>query len=249
MKILKVIWLVTAMMMTSLSLILPAQAGEVTTPQSYSYGDFVVEVQPDGSQVIVGGIYTPTKPAVPLVAAHNILVDFSAKKLEYFRKTTAGIEPVVGYAVVTPEADDLPVAVVSGRVTAIEQNPWWCPTPNGRKKYPFLPPGCLPPGHEYNAMGVAKFIIDWQLPKALKAEWETIRLHGSSGYPLGEFWQYETLGCARLNNEEIVNLIKDLGPDAVREGIAVIFHRGVKPFPAFDATSVAEQKDRFLNGD
>ncbi len=78
-----------------------------------------------------------------------------------------------------------------------------------------------------NNMGVAKFIIDWEVSKALKDDWETIRLHGTSGYSPGPFWEDDTLGCARLTNAEMLKLIEVLGHEAVREGIEVVFFSGL----------------------
>lgn len=200
--------------------------------RSYQYGDFTVNVAQDGSQEIVGGVFDPKiVPPLPATAVHTIFVDYSTKKLTYYYKWTLGTVPVIGYAVVTPDPDFLPVEVIRGKVTAIDANPWWCPTPNIRKERPELPPGCLPPGHELNAMGIAKFIIDWQVPVGLKDEWSTIRLHGSGGYPPGEFWKIPTFGCTNLLNEGMQKLIQELGPHAVREGIEIVLVRGSVSIP------------------
>jgi lipoprotein-anchoring transpeptidase ErfK/SrfK len=194
--------------------------------QSYSYGRFTVKVMDDGSQVVVGGIFKPAPEApVQLKAKHTILANFHTKELTYYRQGENNVEGVLGYSVVTPDPNTLPTMVVRGKVTAIEEDPWWCPTKSARVKYPELPPGCIPPGHVDNAMGAAKFIIDWQLPKSLKDEWQTVRLHGATFYPEGPFWEEETLGCVRLTNDEIKTLIKTLGREAVKEGIEIIFYR------------------------
>jgi hypothetical protein len=194
---------------------------------TYSYGRFKVLVAKDGSQQIEGGVFVPNaQPPLLLSRPHTIFVNYTTKELSYYRQTPQGVKAVVGYAVVTPVPTSLPSVVVEGVVTQIDTAPWWCPTPNIRKKYPDLPKGCLPPGHKENAMGIAKFIIDWQLPKALKAEWSTIRLHGATGYPPGDFWGEETFGCTRLVDSALKSLIKNLGPEAVREGIKIVVMKG-----------------------
>lgn len=215
--------LIALMVALGLSACNNAQAAEV-----YQYGDFTVTVASDGSQEIVGGVFDPDIiPPLPATAVHSIFVDYSTKKLEYYYKSGLSAVPVFGYAVVTPDPSFLSYGVVRGKVTAIEKDPWWCPTENIRKSRPDLPPGCLPPGHELNAMGVAKFIISWQVPNKMKEWWSTIRLHGSGGYPPGKFWDTETAGCTNLLNEGITILIHELGPNAVQEGIEVILMRGV----------------------
>lgn len=209
---------------------LPAPMSEtvVRAPGTvYEYGRFKVTVQGDGSQVIEGGVFMPdANPPLPLRYQHTIFVNYTTKELSYYQKTPQGAKAVIGYAVVTPAPDSLPSNMVEGVVIEIDNAPWWCPTPNVRKKYPDLPKGCLPPGHKDNAMGVAKFIIDWHLPKAHKAEWSTIRLHGAPGYPPGDFWGEETFGCTRLIDSAIKNLTKELGPNAAKEGIKVVAMKG-----------------------
>lgn len=193
----------------------------------YTYGRFTVMVMENGSQVIEGGVFMPpTTPPRALGTAHTIFINYLTKELTYYRLTPQGAKPVVGYAVVTPASATLPNAVVEGKVTSIDTKPTWCPTPNIRKKYPDLPAGCLPFGHPENAMGAAKFMIDWQLPKALKAEWSTVRLHGVSGYPSAKIGVLETFGCTGLQNTGLNNLISELGPNAVRAGIAIIMLKG-----------------------
>jgi lipoprotein-anchoring transpeptidase ErfK/SrfK len=201
---------------------------ETEVLHTYTYGRFMVEVGADGAQVVVGGIYEPpATPPVVVTKKHTIIANFHTKELSYYRQGKDGTEAVLGYAVVTPDSNTLPTPVVRGKVVAIEEDPWWCPTKSAREKYPELPPSCLPPHHEENAMGAAKFIIDWQVPKALKEEWQTVRLHGATFYPEGPFWEEETLGCVRLTNDEIKKLISTMGANAVKEGIEIIFYGGV----------------------
>jgi hypothetical protein len=188
---------------------------------SYQYGRFRVIVSPNGSQRIIGGRFMP--PGSPPVASsfpHLIAVNFSTKELQYYRGGYGGYEPIVGWAVVTPDAHTLPLAEVRGRVTRIDTRPTWCPTDNMRRIDPSLPTGCVPFGDPRNAMGDAKFEIDWNV-----RGWSAVRLHGTRGYPQGNFWHEETFGCVRLHNPEIRELIALLGPSAVAEGIEVVFHR------------------------
>lgn len=220
--------LVLAILVVLFLLFFPSLVFASELKQSYTYGRFTVKVMDDGSQVVVGGIFKPESEApVPLHEKHTIIANFHTKELVYYRQSKNGVEGMLGYSVVTPESHTLPSTVVRGKVTAIEEDPWWCPTKNARVKYPELPPGCIPPGHVDNAMGAAKFIIDWQVPKSLQDEWQTVRLHGATFYPEGPFWEEETLGCVRLTNDEIKNLITTLGPQALREGIEIIFYSGL----------------------
>ncbi len=187
------------------------------------HGRFTVRLV-DGGQVIEGGVFTPpeTMP-VSSNAAHVLIVNYTTKELRYYRKVSAGLyEPVIGYAVMTPEPSFLPRQEVRGMVRDIDTKPSWCPKAQARRIYKHLPKGCLPPGHPDNMMGDAKFLINWQGIKG----WEAIHLHGTSGYKLGAFWEQETLGCTRLTNEAIRKLIELLGPYAVKEGIEVILERG-----------------------
>ena len=190
--------------------------------KNYKYGRFEVQVRPDGSQKIEGGKYMPeSRPNIDSKYDNVIYVNYTEKTLELWQRNSSGdYIPKVGYAVVTPSADKLPKNVVRGIVTRIDKNPTWCPTPKIRKVNKHLPAGCLPPGHKDNAMGAIKFEIKWDTPN-----WELVRLHGTEGYPLGDFWNEETFGCTRLINEAILNLVEILGPNAEREGIEIIAYR------------------------
>lgn len=190
--------------------------------KAYPYGRFTVYVHPDGSQKVEGGMYMPeSRPDIVSKYRNVIYVNYKEKTLEAFKLNDAGsYEPLVGYAVVTPSADKLPKDVVRGIVTKIDKNPTWCPTPSIRRAITGLPAGCLPPGHKDNAMGAIKFEIKWDTPG-----WELVRLHGTEGYPLGDFWNEETFGCTRLLNEAILNLVQLLSPGAEREGIEIIAYR------------------------
>ena len=196
--------------------------GRTLRVKTYQYGRFEVQVRPDGSQNIVGGKYVPeSRPDIVSRYQNVIYINYKEKTLEAFKFNDAGsYEPLVGYAVVTPSADKLPKDVVRGIVAKIDKNPIWCPTDRIRKVYKHLPAGCLPSGHKDNAMGAVKFEIKWETPN-----WELVRLHGTEGYPLGDFWNEETFGCTRLINEAILNLVQLLGPGAEREGIEIIAYR------------------------
>jgi hypothetical protein len=199
-----------------------AEPSPVTSSAStYRHGRFTVEVK-DGQQTVVGGVFMPPK-IMPLSsrAVHIIFIDYTSKELMYYTLGERGYDPVIGYSVLSPSADALPKEVVRGRVTKIDENPSWCPTLNARKLYKNLPRGCLPPGHPLNAMGKVKFIIDWEVPNFAE-----IRLHGSKGLPEGEFWKIDTLGCTSLENKAILELVRLLGKDAVKEGIEVVLMKG-----------------------
>jgi len=194
---------------------------EPTVP-TFKYGRFLVEVYPD-KDIIYGGVFKPELP-MPYDSeyGHVIFINYKTKELSYFRLNGNNYEPVLGYAVMTPLPESLPKDVVRGLVTRIDTKPTWCPTVNIRREYPNLPKGCLPFGHELNAMGVAKFELKWEVPN-----WEYVRLHGTGGYAEGNFWDQKTFGCTRLKNDLILELLSELDDlkKAVKEGIEVIAYR------------------------
>jgi len=184
------------------------------------YGRFRVEMLPNGDRNIIGGHIKDFKQGIKLPFVSDkpqvITINYLTKELILYSYG----KPVVGYAVVTPSPDFLPQDVVRGIVKKIVLKPSWGPTPNIRKKHPYLPAGIIPYGHEYNWMGEVKFEIDWGLKG-----WEYIRIHGTEGYAEdGRFWELETFGCTRLQNDAILNLVKLLGPNAEKE-IEVIAHK------------------------
>jgi hypothetical protein len=191
---------------------------------NYQYGNFTVKVTEAGQQV-VGGVFLPPASLPTAVTPghrHVIYINYRSKELLYYRQDAVDFVPVIGYAVVTPDVSSLPQDVVRGRVTRIDTAPTWCPTENIRRARPHLPAGCIPFGHSQNAMGAVKFEIAWQEVR----DWEYNRLHGTSGYPRGSFWEEETFGCTRLVDDAILKLVESLGgPNTVREGIEVIVHR------------------------
>ena len=215
-----------------LSLFLPQVWAEESVV--YTYGRFVVEVGAQGQRVI-GGEFTPPplmpqKPSPRLRTTgqppvHVLFVNYMTKELLYYRRAEDGVyQPVIGYAVVTPEANFLPQPVVRGVVTQVIERPTWCPKIGGlvRRMNPQLPPGCLPYGHPQNPMGDYRFDVSWEV-----RGWELVRLHGTTGYPRGNFWDEETFGCTRLENQALAALLNELGPTAVIDGIEVIAHREV----------------------
>ncbi len=216
----------------ALSFLSSAHAEETIT--TYTYGRFTVEAGTDRQRVI-GGEFTPP-PLMPQLPSqslratgrppeHVLFVNYVTKELLFYRRTEAGTyRPVIGYAVVTPEADFLPQQVVRGVVRQVVERPTWCPKVGGqvRRMNPTLPPGCLPYGHPQNPMGDYRFDIAWDV-----RGWELVRLHGTTGYPRGNFWDEETFGCTRLENHALAALLAQLGPTAVADGIEIIAHREV----------------------
>lgn len=211
-------------------------AEEGTVTSTYTHGRFTVEVLSTGSQRVVGGEFIPPTfmPQTPsttlkrtgVAPRHVLFMNYVTKELQYYRrKETGAYLPVRGYAVVTPEADFLPRDIVRGEVVQLIEKPTWCPKVGGqvRRAYPSLPPGCLPYGHTLNPMGDFRFDVAWDVPG-----WQLVRLHGTTGYPEGKFWDEETFGCVRLVNDSLRRLIEELGPTAVVEGIELVSHRTVR---------------------
>ncbi len=204
---------------------LVSEVVSVAKPPEYLYGRFLVKVAGD-RQVVEGGVFVPS-PSLPkeATATHTIFVNYATKELTYYRRTPSGTyEPVIGYAVVTPLPNALSQEVVRGKVRRINTAPTWCPTANIRRKYPEYTKGCYAFGDPKNAMGVAKFEISWDT-----TGFELVRLHGTGGYPRGNFWDEETSGCTRLEDSVMLRLIELLGPNAVAEGIEVVLFRGTVP--------------------
>ena len=211
------LWFATAFYLTSV------YASEVSS--TYQYGRFKVEVLSEGGQRVIGGEFIPpAKPPLPSNSAHVIFINHTTKELSYYKRTEAGFVPVIGYAVVTPSRESLPRDVIRGKVRQVVEKPIWCPKVGGliRKEDPTLPAGCLPYGHPQNAMGDWRFDISWDV-----SGYELVRLHGTTGYPAGSFWDQETYGCIRLQNRAIKNLIDLLGPEAIRQGVEVVLWRSV----------------------
>ncbi len=207
--------------------------GVAKTPEAvavHKYGNFTVKVSPDGSQVIEGGMFVPS-PTMPTSSSkeHAIVINYTTKELSYYRRTSEGAyEPVVGYAVITPDQSVLPHNEVRGMVRRIDRSPSWCVTPQIRdalrKKGVSVEVKCYPHGHPQNAMGNTKFEILWNV-----SGFAHVRLHETSGYALGNFWEDTTLGCTRLQNDAMQKLIELLGLNAVREGVEIIATRGESP--------------------
>lgn len=207
---------------------------EVKPEAPLRYGRFEVKKNADGYQ-IVGGKFTPTELPVdlPVTAPVLIFVNATTKELTMFRYNyLVGLfEGIAGYAVVTPDPDSLPKDTVVGEVTKIDTKPSWCPTPNILKhpSYQHLyGRGCLPYSDPENAMGAVKFEINWNIPN-----WQAVRLHGTHGYAdNGKFWEVETFGCTRLQNEAILELVEKIKKlydgsleAAVKAGIKVVVFR------------------------
>ena len=210
-------------------------AGELWREQ---YGQFTIRRTTEGLVVHTRSAGDLPPPPHTTVARHAIFVDFATKSLVYYRRLTTGAyEPVVEYMVVTPHPSTLPQDAVRGRVTRIDTTPRWCPTPRilAHPRHAHLRRkldrnGCLPFGHPENAMGAVRFEVNWRGVLS-----PAVRMHGTQAYPDGRFWLEETFGCARLDNDSILALVAKLGPNAVREGVEVIFHRS---WVLFDPTRV-----------
>ncbi len=207
--------------------VIPGTSGTVV--KTLQYGRFTVEVYADGSQEIKGGKFNPPKVMpVKSVHAHVMIINYTTNELTYYRRTSTGVyEPVQGFAVITPNPDSLPRDEVRGVVRRIDQSPSWCVTPQirdalRRKEVPVIVEvRCYPYRHPQNAMGTAKFEISWNVQG-----FAHVRLHGTGGYAEGNFWDDTTLGCTRLLDDAMEELLRLLGPDAVKEGIEVIALRG-----------------------
>jgi hypothetical protein len=223
-----------AMMMFALQ---PAHAaGATETVKTHTMGRFTVKVTyrleagctpvlgddcyRPVEQEIIGGIFTPPdEPPIPLNADGTyILVDVVNKELMLYDVYRGTAAPLFGRAVVTVRPEQLFTDRVFGQLRSIDRNPTWTPTESAFRKYPELrrelrelKRSSFPPGHPSNAMGVAKLLIDWDVPSAMKSSWLTRHLHGSESYAEGAFWDV-TLGCVRLLNEDLLDLLTLLGP-------------------------------------
>ena len=173
-----------------------------------------------GGGSVPGGVFIPASQPIHrrLGLPHHIEISFVRKELAYYRN---GV-PVLGYKVVTPRSTRLR----RGRVVAIESNPQWCVGGTSLRQYFYenggtadmLRGGCLPGGHPLNPMGNYKFLMDGGFAGT------AIRLHGTRSYDF-DYQEVETLGCVRLMNGSpgIDGLVAQLGPNAVHEGIEMVF--------------------------
>ncbi len=202
---------------------------EPTLVKEYTFGRFTV--RDFGSyQEIMGAKFTPGPfpPHIDVHLAdgrrprHVLYVDYVRKEFMYYRRDERGmLRPRVGYVILTPLPQELPANVVEGEVQRIVLDPIWCPLKDGeiRRDYPELPGGCIPAGHPQNVMGKARFDIAWP-HNSMRYN----RLHGAWGFP-SDFEKMDTYGCIQLLNEHILELIDQLGPNAVAEGIKVVAYR------------------------
>ncbi len=186
--------------------------------QVHKYGRFVVELGEDKTRIIGGKFVPDEKPPLVSRYPHVIYINYTTKELLLYSYG----EPIIGYAVVTPDPNFLPIEVVRGVVTKIDRAPTWGPTANIRLKYPDLPPGIIPYGHPRNAMGEVKFEVAWNV-----SGWRYIRIHGTEGYAdNGRFWELETFGCVRLQNKAIVNLSDLLESQYTAAKIEIVIFKG-----------------------
>jgi hypothetical protein len=186
------------------------------------------------SQEIIGGVFTP--PDEPPVALRGngiyLLVDTVNKELLVYDFYNGVATPLFGRAVVTVDPHNLPGDRVYGTLRFIDRNPTWTPTRSAYRKHPELAAklratgkSYFPPRHPDNAMGEAKLLIDWQVPASLRKYWVARHFHGSAGYAPGTFWDDTTLGCVRLLNEDLLELLSLLGPKVDPKTVKFVLYR------------------------
>lgn len=184
---------------------------------------------PATSRTLYGGIRQLPLEVMPRegfgYADSTVLLEisYSQHTLRVFRRSLGAVWPLKEYAVVTPAPTYIHQTgkpFVRGRITDAIRNPRWCPTDSIRREMPDLSldaDGCVPSGHPQNAMDPLKFIIAWQVPDHVAAEWQYVRLHGTREYP-ADYRNRTTHGCTRLMGHAILEMYRDvLGPDAVRQ--------------------------------
>jgi len=137
-----------------------------------------------------------------LALQFQVIIDVSDRKLYLYKEG----ELIKTYPVAVP-AQPLR-KTLEGELRRIELDPWWFPTENIRREYyertGKVLPKAIPPGDPRNAMGKAKFIIDFKNTN------EPIRVHGTNDER--SIGRAVTHGCIRLRNNdilEIIEIIKD----------------------------------------
>ena len=101
---------------------------------------------------------------------------------------------------------DIKKPLGEGNVTSIALNPIWYPTEDtiqSFKKRGIELPAIVPGGHKLNYMGSAKINLTHRVDGK-----DTFRIHGTlSEKTIGS---YESAGCIRMKNEEVVQLVEIL---------------------------------------
>jgi len=191
---------------------------------------FTLEWGSEGQLRVIGGVFMP-EPTPPRLAFQQTLlsVDFTTKELMLHGNDDKGVmQPRMGLAVVTPRPETLPRTEVRGLLRRIDRRPTWCPPQSALTKYPALRSelvrsggSCFPFGHQYNAMGAVKLVVDW---RGVDESWEARHLHGTAGFPR-DFLNAETLGCVRIIDSHIL-VLADLLEERLRVGpVEVVWWR------------------------
>ena len=101
---------------------------------------------------------------------------------------------------------DIKKPLGEGNVTSIALNPIWYPTEDtiqSFKKRGIELPAIVPGGHKLNYMGSAKINLTHRVDGK-----DTFRIHGTlSEKTIGS---YESAGCIRMKNEEVIQLVEIL---------------------------------------
>jgi lipoprotein-anchoring transpeptidase ErfK/SrfK len=93
-----------------------------------------------------------------------------------------------------------------GKVTAIQFNPWWYPTPYARQiflKRGIVLPRAVPPGHPLNYMGKVKIVLSHRTSKGA-----IYRIHGANNP--GRVGRRVTGGCFVMYNDQALELAQTI---------------------------------------
>ncbi|HBA86829.1 MAG TPA: L,D-transpeptidase [Geobacter sp.] len=142
------------------------------------------------------------------VAAYYVEISISGKRLTLFEKNGSGervqvAEYPVGSAV--RGLDTYPLGL--GKVTAIQFNPWWYPTPYSRQVFRgrgIELPAAVPPGHPLNYMGPFKIALSHKTWKGA-----IYRIHGNNNP--NRVGRRVTGGCFVMDNTEGLELAHRIG--------------------------------------
>ena len=156
----------------------------------------------------VGATSPPGGPGTPQAGkppAYYVEISVSGNRLSLFEKAdNGGRVAVAEYAVgtATRGLDTYPLGL--GKVTAIQFNPWWYPTPYSRQVFRgrgIHLPERVPPGHPLNYMGPFKIALSHKTWKGA-----IYRIHGNNNP--SRVGRRVTGGCFVMDNTEGLKLAR-----------------------------------------
>lgn len=157
---------------------------------------------------VVGATSQPSgAPQAAGAPAYYLEISISGNRLTLYEKGGSGERvPVADYTVGTAlrGLDTYPLGL--GKVTAIQFNPWWYPTPYSRqifRRRGIDLPAKVPPGHPLNYMGPFKISLSHKTRKGA-----IYRIHGNNDP--NRVGRRVTGGCFVMDNKDGIELARKI---------------------------------------